>query len=379
MAQGVAFCARRMGIPATIIAPDTAPATKMRAVQRLGGRVIQVPFAEWWNTFETRSYPGVDATFIHAFDDLDVMAGNGVIALELLEDLPRPRRGGDSLGWRRPVLRDRRGASAPRVLRVRIYAAEVDTAAPLAAALAAGEPCTVDYQGRHRLVDGILWQQDRVSQYVRARAETARRIAGGDFGRSRASHEGGSGTQPSDCVEGACGVRACCRGPEDALSGRAGLGKVAAIVSGGNIDLDKFAQLRDKVHDREEGTRRLWRAADKHLKMNTDVNPQGSGEDQAYSDIRHLRTLRKNPAFGVRWAARARGGAKRDIQRGDGDSRRCHPRSDRRERGRPRRSAIAAAGAEKKSRGQPQANPRSKRIPSCRRARDSRQPSIGWG
>src|SRR5271156_1338864 len=88
MAQGVAFCARRMGIPATIIAPDTAPATKIRAVERLGGRVIQVPFAEWWSTFETRTYPGIDATFIHAFDDLDVMAGNGVIALELLEDLP---------------------------------------------------------------------------------------------------------------------------------------------------------------------------------------------------------------------------------------------------------------------------------------------------
>src|SRR5271165_4347089 len=88
MAQGVAYCARRLGVPATIVAPDTAPATKIRAVERLGGRVIQVPFAEWWRTFETRSYPGVDATFIHAFDDPDVMAGNGTIGLELLEDLP---------------------------------------------------------------------------------------------------------------------------------------------------------------------------------------------------------------------------------------------------------------------------------------------------
>src|ERR1700746_3438381 len=81
MAQGVAFCARRLGIQATIIAPDTAPATKIRAVQRLGGRVIQVPFEQWWRCFETRSYPGVEATFIHAFDDPDVMAGNGTIAL----------------------------------------------------------------------------------------------------------------------------------------------------------------------------------------------------------------------------------------------------------------------------------------------------------
>src|SRR5436309_4330545 len=72
MAQGVAFCARRAGVPATIIAPDTAPQTKIRAVQRMGGRVIQVPFAQWWQTFETRTFPGVDATFIHAFDDTDV-------------------------------------------------------------------------------------------------------------------------------------------------------------------------------------------------------------------------------------------------------------------------------------------------------------------
>src|SRR5437763_7730017 len=88
MAQGVAFCARRLGIPATVVSPDTAPATKIRAVERLGGRVILAPFADWWRTFETRSYPGVDATFIHAFDDCDVMAGNGTIALELIEDAP---------------------------------------------------------------------------------------------------------------------------------------------------------------------------------------------------------------------------------------------------------------------------------------------------
>src|SRR5690348_8642012 len=66
MAQGVMFCARRLGIKATIVAPETAPATKILAVERMGGHVIKVPFAEWWRTFETRSYPGVDGTFIHA-------------------------------------------------------------------------------------------------------------------------------------------------------------------------------------------------------------------------------------------------------------------------------------------------------------------------
>src|SRR5580698_435554 len=152
MAQGVAFCARRIGVGATIIAPDTAPATKIGAVERMGGRVIKVPFAEWWRTFETRSYPGVEATFIHAFDDPDVMAGNGTIGLELLEDLPEvdavviPWGGGGLACGIAAVLR----ARAPRV---RIYAAEIESGAPLAAALAAGQPCTVDY--RPSFVDGI--------------------------------------------------------------------------------------------------------------------------------------------------------------------------------------------------------------------------------
>src|SRR5689334_10876887 len=152
MAQGVAYCARKLGVPATVVSPDTAPQTKIRAVERLGGRVILAPFADWWRTFETRTYPGVEATFIHAFDDLDVMAGNGTIALELLEDLPDldaiviPWGGGGLSCGIAAVLRQ----LAPPV---RIYAAEVETAAPLAAAFMAGEPSTVDY--RPSFVDGI--------------------------------------------------------------------------------------------------------------------------------------------------------------------------------------------------------------------------------
>ena len=82
MAQGVAWRARELGIPCTVVAPETAPATKIKAIERLGGRVIKVPFEEWWRAFETRSFPGIEATFIHAFDDGHVMAGNGTIALE---------------------------------------------------------------------------------------------------------------------------------------------------------------------------------------------------------------------------------------------------------------------------------------------------------
>jgi threonine dehydratase len=233
MAQGVAFCARRLGIPATVVSPDTAPQTKIRAVERLGGRVILAPFADWWRTFETRTYPGVDATFIHAFDDFDVMAGNGTIALELLEDLPEfdavviPWGGGGLSCGIAGILR----LLAPKV---RIYAAEVETAAPLAASLAAGEPCTVDYQPS--FVDGIGSKVVFRNMFERAQKlldgslvvtlDDAARAMKLVAERNRVLIEGAS----------ACAVAA-------ARSGRAGSGKVVAIVSGGNIDLDKFCQL----------------------------------------------------------------------------------------------------------------------------------------
>src|SRR5262249_18504800 len=88
MAQGVAWRAKKLGIPCTVVAPDTAPDIKIQAIERLGGHVIKVSFERWWQTFQERAYPGVDGTFIHAFDDPHVMAGNGTIGLEILEDLP---------------------------------------------------------------------------------------------------------------------------------------------------------------------------------------------------------------------------------------------------------------------------------------------------
>jgi threonine dehydratase len=233
MAQGVAFCARRLGIQATIVAPETAPATKILAVERMGGRVILAPFAEWWQTFEKRSYPGVDATFIHAFDDPRVMAGNGTIALELLEDLPDvdavviPFGGGGLSCGIAEVLR----ALAPRV---RIYAPEIETAAPLAPSLAAGKPRTVEY--KPSFVDGIGSKMVFANMFEHARklldgslvvtlneaAQAMKLVAE----RNRVIVEGAA----------ACAVAA-------ARSGRAGSGKIVAIVSGGNIDLDKFAQI----------------------------------------------------------------------------------------------------------------------------------------
>jgi threonine dehydratase len=237
MAQGVAWRARELGVPCTVVAPDTAPAVKVEAIKRLGGRVIQVPFERWWQTFQERAYPGVDAAFLHAFDDPDVMAGNGTIGLEILEDLPQADAvvipwggGGLTCGIAAAVRAKRPGC--------RIYAAEVATAAPLTASLAAGYPDVVDYQPSfvdgigsktvfpqmlaraQALIDGSLVADlAEVAAVMRILAERNRVIAEG---------------------AGACPV-AC------ALAGKAGGGRVVCVVSGGNIDLKTLCQVSGKA------------------------------------------------------------------------------------------------------------------------------------
>jgi threonine dehydratase len=233
MAQGVAWVARELDIPCAVVAPETAPETKLQAIARLGGRVIKVPFQQWWQTFQDRCYPGVDATFIHAFDDPHVMAGNGVIGLEILEDLPEvdtvliPWGGGGLTCGIASAIR----AKKPTC---KLYAAEVATAAPLAASLSAGTVQVVDYQPSfvdgigsktvfpqmldlaRRLIDGALVTSlAEVAAAVRLLAERGRVIAEG---------------------AGACPV-AC------ALSGQAGFGKIVCIVSGGNIDAKKLCTI----------------------------------------------------------------------------------------------------------------------------------------
>jgi threonine dehydratase len=233
MAQGVAWCARERGIPCTVIAPDTAPATKLRAIERLGGRVIAAPFERWWQTFQDRAYPGVDGEFIHAFDDPRVMAGNGTIGLEILEDLPDVDAivipwggGGLACGI----------ASAVRALApgCRVLAAESEHGAPLAASLSQGSPRTVEY--RPSFVDGIGSRTVLPQMFERARSlldgavvATLPEIAAAltlMLERNRILAEGA----------GACAL-AC------AMSGRTGSGKVVCVVSGGNIDSSTLCEL----------------------------------------------------------------------------------------------------------------------------------------
>jgi len=233
MAQGVAWRAQMLGIPCTVIAPETAPETKIKAIERLGGRVIKVPFENWWKAFEDRAYAGVEGTFIHAFDDLNVMAGNGTIALEILEDLPDVDAivipwggGGLTCGI----------AATVRALKpeCKIFAAEAATSAPLRASLTVGSPQTIVhvpsfvdgiggksvfpqmFERAKGLVEGSLVADlEQVAFALRLMAERNRIIAEG---------------------AGACPV-AC------AIAGQAGRGKVVCIVSGGNIDFDTLCGI----------------------------------------------------------------------------------------------------------------------------------------
>jgi len=232
MAQGVAWTARALGVPATIAVPEHAPQAKLAAIERLGGQVLKLPYDDWWNAIVTSRVDGVEGLFVHPVQDPGVMAGNGTIGLEVLEDLPDPDAvvipyggGGLTVGI----------ASAVKALRpdTKIFTAEPATAAALAAAFAAGQPADVDYQpsfvdgsGSRRVLD-TMWPLVRplvdgalsipvaeVAAAVRLLAERARVIAEG---------------------AGALALAA-------ALSGRAGSGKVVCIVSGGNINLSTLAE-----------------------------------------------------------------------------------------------------------------------------------------
>lgn len=233
MAQGVAWNARRMGIPCHAVVPDHAPQTKIDAIERLGGQVIKVPFDEWWRVMIEKHYDGLDGICVHPVSDLAVMAGNGTIGLEILEDLPDVETiiipyggGGLSSGI----------ASAVRALKpdTKIFASEVETAAPLAPSLAAGEPVAVEYIPS--FVDGIgsgglipdMWPL--VSQLLDGAlvmslqeiAEAIRLL----LERNRILAEGA----------GASSVAA-------AMSGKADGGKIVCVVSGGNIDLSKLTKI----------------------------------------------------------------------------------------------------------------------------------------
>ena len=139
MAQGVAWNARRLGVPCTVVVPEHAPQAKLAAIERLGADIVRIPFDAWWNVLVEHRHPGIEGVFIHPVSDPAVIAGNGTIGLEIMEDLPDVAAvvvpyggGGLSCGIATSIR-----ALAPGV---KVLAAEVATAAPFSVSLAANAP-----------------------------------------------------------------------------------------------------------------------------------------------------------------------------------------------------------------------------------------------
>jgi threonine dehydratase len=238
-AQGVAFAARLAGVPCSVMVMDTAPQAKLKAIEKLGATIVTSTYDECWKTVECHDSPRMRGHFVHPFDDDDFIAGNATAGLEILEDLPdvdaivAALGGGGLLAGVASVMRARKPG-------VRVYAAEPETASPLATSLARGEasyfegwkPSFVDGAGgksvlptmwpllRDLVDDSIVVSLDEIAAAMRTAAERVHVVAEG---------------------AGATAIAA-------ALSGRAGTGKVVAVVSGGNIDLTRFAELVASQH-----------------------------------------------------------------------------------------------------------------------------------
>jgi threonine dehydratase len=233
-AQGVAFAAKLAGVPCSVMVIETAPATKLQSIERLGATIVKASYDECWRTVEAHASNRMRGHFVHPFDDDDFIAGNGTAGLEILEDLPdvdavvAALGGGGLLSGIGSVMRARQP-------RVKVFAAEPETAAPLALSLKRGEasrfdawkPSFVDGAGGKSVLptmwpllktlvdDSIVMSLDDIAAAMRKAAERVHVVAEGAGGAAIAA----------------------------ALSGRAGTGKVVAVVSGGNIDLARFSEL----------------------------------------------------------------------------------------------------------------------------------------
>ena len=232
--QGVAYAARKFGIPSTVVAIESAPQTKLDRMRALGATIVPVSYQQAWEAAEAHAFEGLDGTFIHPFDNHDFIAGHGTMGLEILEDLPEVRTVIAAIGGGGLITGVGSAIKAKRS-DVRVLGAEPETAAPYAYSLREGGPSWFpDWQAS--FVDGAggksvterMWQRmravtdgtitvtlDQVRAAMRLMAEKSRTISEG---------------------AGALALAA-------ALTGEAGDGPIVCVVSGGNIDIPKFAEL----------------------------------------------------------------------------------------------------------------------------------------
>jgi threonine dehydratase len=221
-------------VPCTVVAIETAPASKMERMRALGARIVPVPYSVAWKALDERAYEGVDGTFVHPFDDHNFIAGHATMGLEILEDAPDTAAVIGAIGGGGLIAGV---GSAIKALNpaIRVWGAEPETAAPVALSFAMGSPQPFK-DWKASFVDGAggqsvfprMWERmrpvmegsivvslDETRNAMRLMAEKVRVIAEG---------------------AGALSVAA-------ALTGKAGQGPIVAIVSGGNIDLAKFCEL----------------------------------------------------------------------------------------------------------------------------------------
>jgi threonine dehydratase len=232
--QGVAYAARQAGAPCTVMVIDTAPASKVERMRALGANLIPVPYDVAWKALEERSFPGAEGTFVHPFDDHNFIAGHATMGLEILEDAPDTVAVIASIGGGGLITGV---GSAIKALRpeIRVWGVEPETAAPAALSFEKGSP-QVFKEWRASFVDGAggqsmfprMWERMKpvVDDYLVVSLEETKKAMRLMAEKTRIISEGA----------GALPVAA-------ALTGKSGKGPIVAIVSGGNIDLNKFCEL----------------------------------------------------------------------------------------------------------------------------------------
>lgn len=232
--QGVAYAARKAGVPCSVVVIETAPASKVQRMRLLGAKLIPVPFDVAWKAMEERAFDGAEGTFIHPFDDQNFVTGNATIGLEILEDAPDVVAVIAAIGGGGLITGL---GSAVKALKpkIKVWGAEPETAAPGALSFAKQSPQKFT-EWQQSFVDGAggksifprMWERMRpvADGSIVVSLEETRRAMRLLAEKARVIAEGA----------GALSVAA-------ALSGKAGNGPIVAVVSGGNVDLDKFYEL----------------------------------------------------------------------------------------------------------------------------------------
>jgi threonine dehydratase len=236
--QGVAYAAKRAGVPSTVVAIETAPAAKIERMRALGAKLILVPYEVAWQALDERAYPGAEGTFVHPFDDDNFIAGHATMGLEILEDEPDTAAVIGAIGGGGLITGV---GSAIKALKpdTRVWGAEPETAAPAALSFTKGSP-QVFTKWEASFVDGAggqsmfprMWERMKplVDGYIVVSLEETKAAMRMMAEKARVIAEGA----------GALPLAA-------ALTGKAGQGPIVAIVSGGNIDLKKFCELIGSV------------------------------------------------------------------------------------------------------------------------------------